>query len=322
MLRILRLIALRLLLGVATLLAVSAVIFFTVSLLPGDFATEILGQSATPDAVAQFRRELKLDDPLIVRYGRWLSGFLHGDFGTSYSANTDEVRSVAGIISARLWNTLFLASVTALVAVPIALGLGILSALYRDTWLDRTVSGFTLTTVSCPEFFLSYILMLFLAVKWHVFPSLATVNDTMPLGTKLFRIALPVLTLTLVITAHMMRLTRAAIIGVLSEPYIEMARCKGLSSVRIVLKHALPNAWAPIANVVAFSLSFLVVGVVVVEITFSYPGIGQTMVDAVRSRDVPVIQACALVFATAYVLFNLIADIIAIASNPKLMWPR
>jgi peptide/nickel transport system permease protein len=138
----------------------------------------------------------------------------------------------------------------------------------------------------------------------------------------MFKIALPVLTLTFVITAHMMRMTRAAIIGVLAQPYIEMARCKGLSPTRIVLRHALPNAWAPIANVVAFSLSFLIVGVVVVEIAFAYPGIGQTMIDAVRSRDVPVIQACALIFAAAYITFNLIADIIAIASNPKLMWPR
>ena len=318
----LRLIGVRLLLGIATLLAVSVVIFFTVALLPGDFATEILGQSATPEAVAQFRRELRLDDPLLTRYGRWLAGSVRGDFGNSYSANTDEARTVAGIISARLWNTLFLAAVTALIAVPLAIGLGIVAALYRNSWLDRTINGVTLTTVSCPEFFLAYILMLFLAVKFHVFPSLANINDAMPLGQKLFRISLPVLTLTLVITAHMMRMTRAAIIGVLGQPYIEMARCKGLSRSRIVLRHALPNAWAPIANVVAFSLSFLIVGVVVVEIAFAYPGIGQTMVDAVRSRDVPVIQACALIFAATYITFNLIADIISIASNPKLMWPR
>ena len=318
----LRLIGVRLLLGIATLLAVSVVIFFTVALLPGDFATEILGQSATPEAVAQFRRELRLDDPLLTRYGRWLAGSVRGDFGNSYSANTDEARTVAGIISVRLWNTLFLAAVTALIAVPLAIGLGIVAALYRNSWLDRTINGVTLTTVSCPEFFLAYILMLFLAVKFHVFPSLANVSDAMPLGQKLFRISLPVLTLTLVITAHMMRMTRAAIIGVLGQPYIEMARCKGLSRSRIVLRHALPNAWAPIANVVAFSLSFLIVGVVVVEIAFAYPGIGQTMVDAVRSRDVPVIQACALIFAATYITFNLIADIISIASNPKLMWPR
>src|SRR5262249_37312566 len=163
---------------------------------------------------AQFRRELRLDDPLIQRYGRWLAGFALGDFGNSYSANTDEVRTVAGIISARLWNTLFLASVTALVAVPLALALGIISALYRNSWLDRAINGITLSTVSCPEFFLAYILMLFLAVKFHIFPSLANIDEMMPLGQKLFRIALPVLTLTLVIAAHMMRMTRAAIIAV------------------------------------------------------------------------------------------------------------
>jgi peptide/nickel transport system permease protein len=318
----LKLIGIRLLLGGATLLAVSAVIFFTVGLLPGDFATETLGQAATPEAIAQFRRELKLDEPMLLRYGQWLVGFVHGDFGNSYSANTDEVRTVAGIVSTRLWNTLFLSSVTAIVAVPLALALGVVAALYRNSWLDRSINSVALMTVSCPEFLLAYILMLFLAVRFHIFPSLANVTDAATLGERLFKIVLPVCTLTLVITAHMMRMTRTAIIGVLGQPYIEMARCKGLSPGRIVLRHALPNAWAPIANVVAFSLSYLIVGVVVVEIAFAYPGIGQTMVDAVRSRDVPVIQACALIFAAAYISFNLIADVIAIASNPKLMWPR
>jgi peptide/nickel transport system permease protein len=128
-----------------------------------------------------------------------------------------------------------------------------------------------------------------------------------------------VLTLTLVITAHMMRMTRTALISILNHPYIEMARCKGLSPARVMLRHALPNAWAPIVNVIAFNLSYLIVGVVVVEVAFAYPGIGQTMVDAVRARDVPVIQACALIFAVTYIVFNLAADLIAIATNPRLM---
>jgi peptide/nickel transport system permease protein len=320
--RMARLVGVRVLLGLLTLFCVSAVIFFAVDLLPGDFASEILGQSATPETVAQFRKELGLDEPALYRYGVWLLGFLHGDFGTSYSSQADDVRSVASLVVVRLWNTLFLAGATAVVAVPLAVTLGIVAALYRNSWLDRTINGITLTSISCPEFFMAYVLMLFLAVRLHIFPSLATIEPGMPLLLKLYRIALPVMTLTLVITAHMMRMTRSAIIGVLAHPYIEMARCKGISPARIIVHHALPNAWAPIANVIAFNLSYLIVGVVVVEIAFVYPGVGQTMVDAVRSRDVPVIQACALIFATTYIVLNLIADIVAIATNPRLMYPR
>src|SRR5262249_19804647 len=161
------------------------------------------------------------------------------------------------------------------------------------------------------------VLMFLLAVNYNLFYSLATIDQNMGLGQKLVRIALPVMTLTLIMTAHLMRMTRAAVLDVLANPYIEMARCKGLSRTRIMLRHALPNAWAPIVNVAAFSLSYLVVGVVVVEVAFAYPGIGQTMIDAVRTRDIPVIQACALVFALTYIVVNLIADLIAIATNPR-----
>lgn len=173
-----------------------------------------------------------------------------------------------------------------------------------------------------PEFFVAYILILLFASLWPVFPSLATVTEEMALGERLRRIALPAITLTLVIVAHMMRMTRAAIINLLASPYIEMARLKGASRSEIILKHALPNAWAPIATVIAFNLAFLVVGVVVVEVVFVYPGIGQLMVDSVTSRDIPVVQACALIFAGTYIILNLIADIIGIVTNPRLLHPR
>ena len=161
-----------------------------------------------------------------------------------------------------------------------------------------------------------------LSSLWPVFPSLANIDASTPLGERLYRITLPALTLTLVIVAHMMRMTRAAIINLLASPYIEMARLKGASRSEIILKHALPNAWAPIATVIAFNLAFLVVGVVVVEVVFVYPGIGQLMVDAVTTRDIPVVQACALIFAATYIILNLIADIIGIVSNPRLLHPR
>lgn len=315
----LRMILVRTVLGLGMLLPVSAVIFFAVSLLPGDYATEVLGQQATPESVARFRETLGLDTPVAQRYVAWLTHAVQGDLGKSYASHEGGARPVAGIIGERLLNTFFLAGVTASVAVPLAVGLGILIALYRDRWVDRLLNSATLAMISCPEFFLAYVLMLLLSVKLNLFYSLAMVDAGTPLSARLLRIALPVLTLTLVITAHMMRMTRTALISILSHPYIEMARCKGLSPSRIMLRHALPNAWAPIVNVIAFNLSYLVVGVVVVEVAFAYPGIGQTMVDAVRARDVPVIQACALIFAVTYIVFNLAADLIAIATNPRLM---
>jgi len=309
----------RTVLGLGMLLPVSAVIFFAVSLLPGDYATEVLGQQATPESVARFRETLGLDTPVAQRYVAWLTHAVQGDLGKSYASHEGGARPVVGIIGERLLNTFFLAGVTASVAVPLAVGLGILIALYRDRWVDRLLNSATLAMISCPEFFLAYVLMLLLSVKLNLFYSLAMVDAGTPLSARLLRIALPVLTLTLVITAHMMRMTRTALISILSHPYIEMARCKGLSPSRIMLRHALPNAWAPIVNVIAFNLSYLVVGVVVVEVAFAYPGIGQTMVDSVRARDVPVIQACALIFAVTYIVFNLAADLIAIATNPRLM---
>ncbi len=316
----------RLLLGVVTLFVVSAIIFSSISLLPGDFGEAVLGQAATEDTVAAFRKELGLDKPAPARYLDWVKAVAKGDLGTSFSGRSasgqDRSRSVAEMIAPRLKNTLFLASVTALIAVPLALFLGLTAALYRNSWYDRSVNVTTLTTISMPEFFVAYVLILIFASLWKVFPSLATVDIDMAMGERLNRIALPAITLTLVIVAHMMRMTRAAIINLLASPYIEMARLKGASRSEVILKHALPNAWAPIATVIAFNLAYLVVGVVVVEVVFVYPGIGQLMVDSVSSRDIPVVQACALIFAGTYILLNLIADVIGIVTNPRLLHPR
>jgi peptide/nickel transport system permease protein len=229
---------------------------------------------------------------------------------------------VVDLIAPRLWNTLFLASMTAIIAVPISLALGISSALYRNSIYDRTINTATLTTISFPEFFVAYILILLLASLWPVFPSLANVDAATPLAERMFKAALPAMTLTLVIVAHMMRMTRAAIINLLASPYIQMARLSGASQTEIIIKHALPNAWAPIATVIAFNLAYLVVGVVVVEVVFVYPGVGQLMVDAVTSRDIPVVQGCALIFAMTYILLNLTADIIGIITNPRLLHPK
>ncbi len=316
----------RLGLGLLTLFVVSIIIFSSIELLPGDFGEAVLGQAATEDTVAAFRKELGLDQPAWKRYIDWVAAVAQGDLGTSFSGRSssgvDRSREVIELIAPRLENTLFLAAYAALISVPLALFLGITAALYRNSIYDRAVNAATLTTISTPEFFVAYILILLLASLNPIFPSLANITMDTPFLERVYRTALPALTLTLVIVAHMMRMTRAAIINLLASPYIEMARLKGVSRSKVILKHALPNAWAPIATVIAFNLAYLVVGVVVVEVVFVYPGIGQLMVDAVTTRDIPVVQACALIFAATYIILNLIADIIGIITNPRLLHPR
>jgi peptide/nickel transport system permease protein len=324
-----RIILQRLGLGILTLIVVSIVIFVAVNLLPGDFAEAILGQGATPESVAQIRRDLGLDQPMVVRYFDWFRGMLTLDLGTSFAQLNFSIAmggagtvTVVEQIAPRLSNTLFLAGVTACIAVPLAVTLGILAALYRNTAFDKAANMFTLSSISSPEFFMAYILILFLAVLNPIFPSLSNIFEGMSFGERLEKSMLPALTLTLVVTAHMMRMTRAAIINLLASPYIEMARLKGLSPIRVIVKHALPNALAPIINVIALNLAYLITGVVVVEVVFVYPGIGQLFVDSVKIRDIPVVQACCLIFAAAYILLNLTADIMSIVTNPRLRHPK
>ncbi|GBD42733.1 Glutathione transport system permease protein GsiC [bacterium HR40] len=313
-----RLVCQRLIHGGVTLLAVSFLIFAGTEILPGDVAEAILGQTATPEAVASIREELGLDRPAWLRYLLWLSALLQGDLGTSLASR----RPIAEMIAGRLENSLFLAGAAAAVAVPLALGLGVIAARWRETAIDKTISVLTLSAISMPEFFVGYGLIFVFAVKLMWVPSLASVHAGLGLGERLAAVALPVATLALVVTAHMMRMTRAAILAVMTSPYIEMAELKGLGRTRVILRHALPNALAPIVNVVVLNLAYLVVGVVVVEVVFVYPGMGQLMVDAVAKRDVPVVQACGMIFASTYVLLNLAADVLAILANPRLRHPR
>ncbi len=313
-----RMIAQRIALGVLLLWAVSAVIFAGTHILPGDVATAKLGQQATPEAIANIRAELGLDKPAVVRYFDWLGGALQGDLGKSFSNRQD----IATNIGKRLGNTMFLAFCAAVIAVPLAILLGVLAVRYRNSFFDRFISIVTLSTVSLPEFFAGYLLIVLFAVELRWFPSTATIRDSMTLGQQLNAIALPTLTLVLVVVGHMMRMTRAAVLNVLSSAYIETAELKGLTPSRIIWKHALPNALAPIVNVVALNLAYLVVGVVVVEVIFVYPGMGQYMVDHVAKRDVPVVQACGLVFAAVYIGLNIIADVAAVLANPRLRHPR
>jgi len=315
---IVKLVAQRLALSMLLLLAASALIFAGTQILPGDVAQSILGQSATEQSLANLREELGLNEPAIERYLSWLGNAVQGDLGTALTNGQD----ISESISKRLGNTLFLASCAAIISVPLAILLGLLAVRYRDRWPDRLISAVTLTSISIPEFLIGYVLMYFIAVKLGWFSSVAMINDGMSLGQKLNAIALPVMVLTLVVLAHMMRMTRAAILNVMQSAYIETAELKGLSGFEVIRKHAFPNAIAPIVNVVMLNLAYLVVGVVVIEVVFVYPGMGQYLVDHVSKRDVPVVQACGLIFAAVYIGLNMIADIVSILANPRLRHPK
>ena len=308
----------RLLLGVLTLWLVSVLIFVGTELLPGDVASAILGQNGTPETIAALRLQLGLDQPAVYRYLHWLSGVLHGDLGTSLANN----QPIGAELLPRLANTLFLAAYAALIAIPLAVVLGIASAVWRGSWFDRLANTLTLMSISVPEFFVGYVLVIFFAIRLAWFPSLALVDPDASLLDRLYACTLPMLTLVLVVLAHMLRMTHASVGAVMSSSYIETALLKGLSRWRIVLSHALPNALAPIINVIAFNLAYLVVGVILVEVVFVYPGIGQLMVDAVTKRDLPVVQACGLLFGGTYILLNTAADLLAIWCNPRLRHAR
>ncbi|MBS3652088.1 ABC transporter permease [Pseudaminobacter sp. 19-2017] len=317
----LRAIVLRLGSAALTLLIVSSLIFAALEMLPGGFAQATLGQAATPEAVAAFNKELGLDRPALVRYLEWLGAAAQGDLGVSYAGGSGSARrDIATLISDRLYNTFFLAAYAALLAIPLALALGISAALWRNSWYDRVVNTSTLAAIALPEFFVAYVLIYCLAIKLNLAGALSNVDASTGFFEHLKKATLPALTLTLVILAHIMRMTRASIISLLDSPYVEMARLKGTRPAKIILRHVLPNAWAPIISIIVFDLAYLISGAVVVEVVFVYPGIGQLMVDAVSSRDMPVVQACALIFAVTYVGLNLLADIMTTMTNPQLRY--
>lgn len=304
----------RLLLGIVTLWAASVLVFAGTEILPGDVATAILGQSATEETVKAIREELNLDRPAPVRYVEWLSNMLQGEMGNSLSTG----RSVASIIPDWLGNTLLLAALTALVAVPISIFLGLISAAYPDGPLDRMISISSLVGVSLPEFFTGSLLVLIFAVIFQLLPAVSSVSEFTSTAQKFRVLILPILTLTIAVLAHMTRMTRAAILEVLRSPYVEMAILKGVPKGRIIMRHALPNALGPIINVIALNLGYLVSGVVIVEAVFAYPGLGRLIIDAVSFRDIPLVQGAAMIFCLFYIGVNLLADLLVLITNPRL----
>ena len=311
---LLRLVAGRLLMGVVSLLAVSVVVFTITGLLPGDAAQEQLGQDATPEALAALRQQMGLTQSGPERYWQWLSGSVQGNPGKSSVSGAP----VADLIGSRLPNSLLLAGITAAISVPLALVLGILCALWRGSWFDRAASMGAVAVVSVPEFLVATLAVLIFAVQLRWLPALSSSADVSSFGQMLKSFAMPVLSLACVIVAQMMRMTRAAVIDQLRAAYLEMVKLKGATPARMVLAHALPNAVGPIANAVALSLSYLLGGVIIVEVIFNYPGIAKLMVDAVAQRDMPLVQACAMIFCAAYLILVTVADLCSIVANPRL----
>lgn len=306
----------RLLLGLLTLWAITILIFAGTEILPGDVASAVLGQSATEELKAALRVQMGLDRPMLVRYFDWLGGVLSGDLGVSLTNNFP----IDGIVGPRISNTLFLAIVTAVLAVPLSIGLGLFSAAFPDSLFDRVVNSITLFTVSVPDFLIAIVLIIIFSVELRWFPLMLKRVDFSDFGGAMHALVLPVATLMLTMLSHMIRMTRATILDVLRSPYVEMALLKGASKGRIILRHAAPNALAPIVNVIALNLGYLISGVVVVEVVFTYPGLGRLMVDAIGMRDLPLVQITGLIFCGTYIVLNIMADMVAIMSNPRLRY--
>ncbi len=308
----------RLGIGVATLIVVSIIVFIGTSILPGDVAQIILGQSATEETLAALRAQLGMDQPGYIRYFSWLGNMFTGDLGISKAGGA----TIASLIGGRLGNTMMMAGLVSLIAIPLSIVLGLWAAMHPGTSLDRIITFCTLSTISVPEFFIATVLVLILAVELHWLPSTAYLTGEEGFFQLLRALAMPLLTLVIVVSAQMIRMTRAGILNVMSSPYIEMAILKGVPRQRIILRHAFFNAIGPIVNVIALNLAYLVSGVVIVETIFAYPGLAKLMIDGVQTRDLPLVQACAMIFCGTYVVLILVADIASILSNPRLRQPK
>jgi peptide/nickel transport system permease protein len=308
----------RIWIGIATLLVVSILVFIGTSVLPGDVAEIVLGQSATPESLAAFRAERGLDKPLPMQYLHWLGGMMTGDLGISKAGGA----TISSLISGRLGNTMFLAAIVAIISVPLSIALGLLAAMHPGTWIDRILTFGTMSLISVPEFFIATFMVLIFAVQLGWLPAIAHISPDDDWLKQVRGLAMPLITLIIVVAAQMIRMTRAGILNVMNSPYIEMAILKGVPRRRIILRHAFYNAIGPIVNVVALNLAYLVSGVVIVETIFAYPGLAKLMIDGVQTRDLPLVQATGMIFCGTYVVLIILADVAAILSNPRLRSPK
>jgi len=305
----------RLVLGAVTLLLVSGLVFGTTQALPGDAAMAILGKTATPARLASLRARLHLNEPVWRQYTGWLGHAMIGDFGRSLATE----QPVARLIGNRIGNSAFLVGLSAIIAIPLSLLIGLVSAVRRDGLVDHVLTIASLVLAAVPEFVIGIALILVFATGvFHVLPAVSMLSDSRPIWDQLNQTILPAATLDLAVIPYMARIMRASMIEVMESEYVQMARLKGLPRRTVVLRHALPNAVVPFVQVSALQLAWLAGGVVVVEFVFRYPGIGAALIDAVSNRDLPVVQALTLLIGVVYVLLNLIADIATILLTPRL----
>lgn len=304
----------RLLLGLVTVVLVSVIIFAGVEALPGDSCTAYLGRDAFGQRLANCRVELGLDRSAVARYLNWAAGAMQGDFGVAANAG----KNIAAVVGDRLKNTLLLAFCAFLVGVPTALLLGVVSALRRDKPLDLLISTISIFAMTIPEFVSATLLILVFSIWLGWVPGIVMASAGSPASAFFPEIILPVVVLAMVMTAHISRTVRSSVIEVMEGDYVQMAVLKGVPYWRIVFRHALPNALLPTINVVALTIAWLLGGVVVIEKVFNYPGLGRLMIDAISERDLPVVQAIALILASVYVGVNLAADLLTMALNPRL----
>ena len=309
----------RLGIGLVTVIAVSFIIFLGTKILPGDAAQIRLGQSATAENIAAFRARLGLDQPYYMQYFLWAKNFLAGDLGTSLASDVP----ITELIADRYKNTLFVSVLTAMIGVPISLALGVTAAMFPGTFYDRILTFVSVSLVAAPEFFTATLLVLLFVFALGI-GNAVVIGSTDGKGVfeLISHFALPITTLCFVIASQLIRMSRAAVLNVMSSPYIEMAILKGVSRKRIIFRHALLNAIGPIVNVVALNLAYLVTGVIVVEVYFGYNGLATLIVQGVQTRDYVLIQGLGMIFCLTYVVLMLIADIAAYASNARLRHPK
>jgi len=304
----------RVLLGFFTVIIVSIIIFTGVELLPGDACTAFLDRDAFGKLLENCRENLGLNRSGLVRYFEWAFAALQGDLGVAANGTT----SIGELVGDRLKNSLFLAGCSLSVGIPLAIFLGVLTGLKRDKPIDIIVSTGAIFAMTIPEFVSATILILIFSVWLGWLPGIVVVSASAPVQDFFPEIILPVVVLAMVMTAHMLRMVRSSVIDVMSGDYVQMATLKGVPYWRLVFQHALPNALLPAINVVALTIAWLVGGVVVIEVVFNYPGLGRMMIDAISDRDLPVVQAIALIVGSAYVGVNLAADMLTMFLNPRL----
>ena len=297
-----------------TLLIVSALIYGFLEMLPGDVATRMLGRTATPETLANLREQLGLNEPALKRYFLWLFNIFQGDFGTALTSK----RPITEILAPKIFNTLILSGCAFILYLPLSFITALLQAYYKNKNIDISLSIITLIILSLPDFIIGTIMIIVFVVVFPIFPAISLVGEYSDLSEWFMALVMPSITLALVMSVYAVRMLRDNLIEVLDSEYIFMAKLKGLSKSTVLIKHALPNAIIPTLNITALNLGFLIGGVVIVEKIFTFPGFGNLLIDSIKFRDLPLVEATILIAAAFYIFANLLTDILSIIFNPKL----